>query len=54
MSKSTPLTIIKENVNNKATNIPSTRKDLILIKTFQHHRNKIVREDTSPNKEFNA
>jgi hypothetical protein len=38
----------------KATNTLGTREDLILIRTFQHHRNEMVREDISPNKEFTA
>jgi len=54
LESSTPLVIVKQNVSNKASNTLSTKGVLILIGTFQHYRNKIVKEDTSPNKEFNA
>jgi CobQ-like glutamine amidotransferase family enzyme len=42
------------NVSTKATNTPSTKKDLILVGTFQDYMNEIVGEDTSLDKDSNA
>jgi hypothetical protein len=48
-------TSIREiNVSTKAVNTPSTKEDLILIRTFQDNMNKIVREDTSLDKDSDA
>ncbi len=52
-----PLAIIgtrEANVSIKITNIHGIRKDLILVGTFQDYMNKIVGEDISHDKDFDA
>ncbi len=46
--------IRKASASNNAINIPSTREDLILVRTFQNYMNMIVGEDTSLDKDSNA
>jgi len=46
--------IREASASSKATNIPGTKEDLILLGKFQKYTNKIVKEDTSHDKDFDA